>query len=200
MLLNYFEFVIHLEREGHLKQSDQRAVFEYWFDLMAKKKRAAVRRYVANFGFKRVAPALGCEEADYVAFYGSLMQQGATDEQPDWSPHLRYVGKGALEGSLIDLGDYPGLIPGDGKVIGEIYEVVKRDGEVLGHKVFKAMDDFERYDAGNPVNSLFVRRTVRLLDPPNRDAWVYVYNGDASSAPPVAGGDWSRHQMARVKA
>jgi len=63
MFLNYFEFVLHLESEGHLEQRDQQAVFEYWIELMAAKERAAVRKYSAHFGFERVAGVLSARKS-----------------------------------------------------------------------------------------------------------------------------------------
>jgi hypothetical protein len=63
MFLNYFEFVLHLESEGHLEQRDQQAVFKYWFNLMAKEERTAIRRYVEHFGFDRVATTLSARKS-----------------------------------------------------------------------------------------------------------------------------------------
>ncbi len=189
MLLNYFEHVIYLEREGHMTKRDRHAVFEYWFDLMAADKAAAIRRYATRFGFERVTSVLGDQTADYVALYGSLMRDEDIDDRPDLTEHLTFVGEATLKGKLVDLGDYPGLIPGDGEVHAEYHEV--NDFEV-----FKAIDRFERYEATDPGGSLYVRHAVRMLQP-KLDAWIYVFNGDTSAAEPVAHGDWRRHLQAK---
>jgi hypothetical protein len=63
MFLNYFEFVLHLESEGHLERRDQQAVFEYWFELMAAEERTAVREYASHFGFERVDSALSSRKS-----------------------------------------------------------------------------------------------------------------------------------------
>jgi gamma-glutamylcyclotransferase (GGCT)/AIG2-like uncharacterized protein YtfP len=190
MLLNYFEHVIYLEREGHFKQRDRQAVFEYWFDLMGADERAAIRRYAAWFGFERVALALKCQKEDYIALYGSLMQGEEIRDKPDLTKHLRLIGKATLEGSLFDLGEYPGMVPGKGRVCGELYQVVDREA-------FEVLDRFERYDASNLDDSLYIRRAVRLVSP-SVDAWVYMYNGEISEAPHITSGDWSSHQATRI--
>ncbi len=189
MLLNYFEYVIYLEREGHFKRRDRQAVFEYWFDLLAADERAAARRYVASFGFERVTSALKLQKDDYVALYGSLMRDEEAEDKPDVSSHVDFVGEATLRGDLYDLGDYPGLVPGRGSVRAELFKL--KDREALAK-----VDRFERYDAGNREQSLYIRRLVRMANP-QLDAWVYVYNGDVSSAHAVKDGDWRRRQQGR---
>jgi hypothetical protein len=60
MLLNYFEFVIYLERERHL---ERHAVFDYWFGLMEKDDRSALREYIGRFKFTRVGDTLDARES-----------------------------------------------------------------------------------------------------------------------------------------
>jgi gamma-glutamylcyclotransferase (GGCT)/AIG2-like uncharacterized protein YtfP len=188
-LLNYFEHVIYLEHERHLTKRDRQAVFEYWFDLMQAPGRAAIRRYAAWFGFERVAHALDCRTPDYVAVYGSLRKHGGIGDEPDLSARLKPAGTAIIEGKLVDLGDYPGLIPGAGRVQAELFEVVDR-------QAFQLMDRHERYDPTDVQGSLYLRRAVRLLEP-SVDAWVYVYNRDVSDAREVASGDWIEYQASR---
>jgi gamma-glutamylcyclotransferase (GGCT)/AIG2-like uncharacterized protein YtfP len=190
MLLNYFEHVIYLEHERHLTKDDRQAVFEYWFDLMQAPDRAAIRGYAAWFGFERVAYALDCQTKDYVAVYGSLRKQGGIGDEPDLSGRLKPTGTAVIEGKLVDLGEYPGLIPGAGKVQAELFEVVDRE-------VFRIMDRHERYDPTDIQGSLYLRRAVRLLEP-SVDAWVYVYNREVGDAPEVVGGDWIEYLASRA--
>lgn len=56
-----------------------------------------------------------------------------------------------------------------------------------------ALDKFERYDPANPEESLYLRRYVRLVSPPE-DAWVYVYNRDPKGAPQVPDNEWKRYR------
>lgn len=189
-LLNYFEYLLYLEDEGQFNRRDRQAVFEYWFDVMNSPDRASLRRYSANFGFERVAQALSADGSDYVAVYGSLRAGFGLPDRPAIDEDL-VVDRGAclISGRLYDLGDYPGLVPGDGVVHGELFEL--RDLAVL-----KAFDKYERYDARNPEKSLYLRRAVRLVHPPC-DAWVYVYNQSLHSAYHIASGDWAAHQTER---
>jgi gamma-glutamylcyclotransferase (GGCT)/AIG2-like uncharacterized protein YtfP len=155
----------------------------------AGRDRAAIRGYAAWFGFERVADALDCRTADYVAVYGSLRKYGGIGDEPDLSRRLKPAGTAVIEGKLVDLGDYPGLIPGAGKVQAELLEVVDREA-------FRIMDRHERYDPTDVQGSLYLRRAVRLLQP-SADAWVYVYNRETGDAPEVPGGDWIGYVASR---
>ncbi len=103
----------------------------------------------------------------------------------DCSASLAYVGPCHISGRLVDLGNYPGLIPGGGIVEGELYEVI--DPAVL-----ERLDRYEGYDPGNLPRSPFARRRVSLLQP-RRDAWIFVYNGEIAGKPMVVEGSWARH-------
>ena len=130
--------------------------------------RASLRRYVARFGFERLAKALSAEATEYVAVYGSLREGFALPDAPDVGSALLDRGNCRIPGQLYDLGEYPGLVPGEGSVVGDLFEV--RD-----LSVFRLLDRYERYDALHPKDSLYLRRVVRLLQP-QVDAWVYLYN------------------------
>lgn len=185
-LLNYFEHVLYLEGEKHLTTEDRQAVFEYWFDLMEKGYQAATRRYAAHFGFERVARALNADEAELVVLYGSLMSDVDPEERPDeLATLLRKIGGATVRGELFDLGEYPGLKSGEGRVEGELYEV-------LDHRAFQVLDGVERYDATDPDRSLYIRRLVRLVEPP-RDAWVYVYNDSVDETAKLEVSSWKEH-------
>lgn len=91
---------------------------------MSAPERASIRRYAARFGFERVAQVLGADQPDYVAVYGSLMRGFGLSDAPEGLEEL-LIDRGScvISGKLYDLGDYPGLVPGDGNVNGELYEV-----------------------------------------------------------------------------
>jgi gamma-glutamylcyclotransferase (GGCT)/AIG2-like uncharacterized protein YtfP len=126
---------------------------------------------------------------DYVALYGSLRRHAGIGDEPDLSERLKPAGTAIIEGRLVDLGAYPGLIPGAGKVRAELFEVIDRE-------VLQIMDRHEHYEPTDARGSLYLRRAVRLLEP-TVDAWVYVYNRDVGDAPEVAGGDWIEHLASR---
>src|SRR5947207_10958435 len=74
--------------------------------------RASLRRYVARFGFERLAKALSAEATEYVAVYGSLREGFALPDAPDVGSALVDHGNCRIPGELYDLGEYPGLCPG----------------------------------------------------------------------------------------
>jgi gamma-glutamylcyclotransferase (GGCT)/AIG2-like uncharacterized protein YtfP len=185
-LLNYFEHVLYLEQERHISLKDRQAVFEYWFDIMGAPERASLRRYVARFGFERLAKALSAEGPEYVAVYGSLRAGFALPDAPDMGSALIDRGDCTIGGQLYDLGDYPGLRLGEGSVVGQLLEVRHLS-------VFRQLDEYERYDALRPADSLYLRRVVRLENPPV-DAWVYVYNRDVEGKPLIKSGDWAQYR------
>jgi gamma-glutamylcyclotransferase (GGCT)/AIG2-like uncharacterized protein YtfP len=79
----------------------------------------------------------------------------------------------------------------DGLVTGELQRVVDP-------RAFRVLDGFERYDATDLGSSLYVRRLVRLADPPV-DAWVYIDNRSVEHAERVADGDGRTHLAERAE-
>jgi gamma-glutamylcyclotransferase (GGCT)/AIG2-like uncharacterized protein YtfP len=126
----------------------------------------------------------------HLAVYGSLRRGLGLPDEPDVRASLFDRGPCTIAGILYDLGEYPGLVPGDGRVVGELYEL--RDPAVLVE-----LDRYEEYDARDRHGSLFVRRAVRLIEPPLLDAWVYWFNGDVGARAPVPAGDWAAYLRAR---
>lgn len=133
--------------------------------------------------------------ADHVAFYGTLMRSYAAHIgascRPGVTGHtdaLAFLGRCQIQGLLVDLGAFPGLVACDSPnavAVGELYRVADR-------RVFDALDRYEGYRADDPAGSLYVRIRTRLLEP-DIEAWVYVYNRAAAGAAPVLHGDWLAH-------
>ena len=90
-----------------------------------------------------------------------------------------FVGVGSVSGRLLDLGRYPGLVAGRGRVRGEIYRL--REAELLA-----TVDREEGYN--------FVRRrtVATLADGRRVRAWVYRYRGPRERAVPIPEGDYRR--------
>ena len=67
---------------------------------------------------------------------------------------------------------FPGIVPGDGTVTGEIHEYLDEE------EVLDAMDRIEGYNSINPKFSLYTReiREIELEDGTTEKAYVYVYN------------------------
>ena len=65
--------------------------------------------------------------------------------------NTEYLGIASCTGKLLNIGFYPALIQGDGKVIGEIYQI---DPKVLLPK----LDKIEGYSKNSEAGSLYIRR------------------------------------------
>ena len=88
----------------------------------------------------------------------------------------RFIGEATVEGfRLVDCGAYPGLVPGEGVVRGEAYDV--------DSAIWPTLDAVEGVDVG-----LYRRQIVRLCD--GSEAQTYVYRGDAAGLPDL-GGVWT---------
>ena len=94
-----------------------------------------------------------------------------------------FVAEARAAGTLLDLGRYPGLVPGPGSVRGEVYRV--DDAELLA-----VVDRAEGYN--------FVRRRVlvTLSDGRRARAWVYDYRGPRERAVTIPHGDYRRARPA----
>ncbi|MFN0083882.1 MAG: acetylornithine/succinylornithine family transaminase [Blastocatellia bacterium] len=111
--------------------------------------------------------------------YGSLRPSLASGAAGVLIEHLTPVGTGTVPGRLYDLGDYTGAIldPKAGTLIPG--ELVRFSPDVL-----PALDEYEGFREEAPEACLFVRRRcrVRQADGAVVESWIYVYNGDVTSA------------------
>ena len=103
--------------------------------------------------------------------YGTLKVGGALASRPVEELRLD-VEPAVLEGyDLYNLGWFPGIIPGDGKVYGELHEYA--DPETI----YAVLDQIEGYRPNSPAHSLFVRKeVVAYVDGHEVECEVYVYN------------------------
>jgi gamma-glutamylcyclotransferase (GGCT)/AIG2-like uncharacterized protein YtfP len=95
-----------------------------------------------------------------------------------------YEGPAKIAGRLADLGDYPGLLDGDGWVQGDLYVLPDSD-RTLGW-----LDDYEGITGASTDE---YRRCERLLIAgrgENITAWVYVWVLPLKAGSIVASGDW----------
>ena len=97
-----------------------------------------------------------------------------------------YLGDGTVRGSLLDLGRYPGLIDGAGRVRGEIYRL---DGPEL----LPVLDREEGYNFDRR------RAMVTLANGRRARAWVYHYRGPQTRAVPIPDGDYRRAHPAKAR-
>jgi gamma-glutamylcyclotransferase (GGCT)/AIG2-like uncharacterized protein YtfP len=123
-------------------------------------------------------------DATYLAVYGTLRPGLALPDQPrELAELLSDRGPCVLAGVLHDLGAYPGLRTGAGRVNGQLYEL---DDPA---RAFDILDVYEGFDPVDPDRSLYVRRRVPLLEP-SVEAWVYLYNREPDPMSVINSGDW----------
>jgi gamma-glutamylcyclotransferase (GGCT)/AIG2-like uncharacterized protein YtfP len=118
--------------------------------------------------------------------YGTLMRGYAL--HPVLARGATLVGEGRTPGVLLDLGAYPGLVEGAGRVKGEVYRL--DDAELLVTLDVEEGYNFERR-----------RTTVTLTDGRRVRAWFYRYRGPRERAVPIPDGDYrcSRPRAARSR-
>lgn len=85
---------------------------------------------------------------------------------------------------LARLGSFPGIVPGQGRVKGELHL----------YSTFKELDHIEGFCEDQPESSLFLRQEVTVFTGPRKErirASTYVYNHDDSRRLNVIeSGDW----------
>jgi gamma-glutamylcyclotransferase (GGCT)/AIG2-like uncharacterized protein YtfP len=100
-------------------------------------------------------------------------------------------------GRLVDLGDFPAMLPHAGGaptfVRGEL--VFCRDSAGL----IRRLDEVEGSHGGGRDDNLFERRVVPvgMMDGHEREAWAYVYARPGQGSPTIVSGDWRVHRGAR---
>jgi gamma-glutamylcyclotransferase (GGCT)/AIG2-like uncharacterized protein YtfP len=104
---------------------------------------------------------------------------------------LEFVGPALIPGELFDLGAYPGLRKGSGRVVGELYTILEAG-------ILIQLDEFEGVIPDRPAQSLYLRERIQLIEPAGAEAWVYLYNRNPARDRRVDGGDWRRYQSARI--
>ena len=128
------------------------------------------------------------ETTELLFVYGTLRPSLAAGGPARLVHGLDLVGPATAAGVLFDLGDYPGVVAGDGIVHGDLLRIT--DPARL-----EPLDAYE--ECGGP-DPLFRReRTlVRLPDGTTVEAWLYRY-----ARPPlgvvIAGGDYAAHIAGR---
>ena len=131
---------------------------------------------------------------ELVFFYGTLMAGFDRRRRAGIDDKLKYMGRGAIQGALFDLGLYPALVAAsDGRVWGEVYEMTDAS------TVLAALDDIEGYRHDDPDRSLYTRAQteVTLPDGSHARAWVYFYNAPLGRAQRIPSGDYLEHVKVR---
>ncbi len=115
--------------------------------------------------------------SDRLFAYGTLMRGYA--RHAVLARGATFLGAGTVSGRLLDLGRYPGLVAGRGRVSGEVYRL--DDPQLL-----PVLDREEGYNFQR-------RRTIVTLAGGRRArAWLYRYRGPRERAAPIPDGDYRR--------
>lgn len=120
---------------------------------------------------------------DRVFVYGTLKREGSYHHLV--ATFVREVREGSVPGDLVDLGDYPGWVEGEGRVYGEVFRVDPVD------EALHFLDAFEDYHGEGDPRNLYDRLVVDVStrSGPVR-AWAYKYRGPAAGSPRIRGGVW----------
>jgi pyruvate carboxylase len=132
------------------------------------------------------APKVG----DWLALYGSLMRGLGASQSLGLEKAIRFKGPCICTGELFDLGDYPGLRPGQARIAGELYAL-------LDPGAITTLDCFEGFDPNQPRESLDLRERVKLIAPKETTAWIYLYNHTPDASQHIPSGDWRFHLTSR---
>ncbi len=105
----------------------------------------------------------------------SAMKQGRTE-----NPEL-----GKIRGKLVNLGNYPGLIEGEGEVVGEIHTYDDIDSAL------NRLDQIEGFHSHGYQNNLFERVICDVITNDKvLQAWTYRWND--SNGEIIDSGDWNK--------
>jgi len=100
---------------------------------------------------------------EYLFVYGTLLKHFNNEVMQSLNNSLEFVSQGELQGTLVDLGEYPALIEDTaGKVKGEVYSMTDTD------KVLTVLDEYEGEEYSRK------QQWVRIDEEKIR-CWVYVY-------------------------
>lgn len=123
-------------------------------------------------------------EAQFIAFYGTLMQDQHIAIRKHLDGKLELKGKCLIPGNIYDMGRYPALkLDNKSKSVdGELYEI--NDPEPLA-----LLDEYEAHDNVDPDLPGFTRRLIQL-ESPSHLAWVYEYDGPVKDEQLVRSGSW----------
>lgn len=121
-----------------------------------------------------------------VFVYGTLRQgdcrAGALADYPEVELDARVQGF-----RMLNLGAFPGIIPGEGEIKGEVYEI---DAACL-----RLLDGIEGYREDDPENSLYRREKAMSYDSRGKEigeTYLYVFNrpSRADLSKVITSGDW----------
>lgn len=131
---------------------------------------------------------------DHLVFVYGTLRKGGVRAMPLVVPTCRDYGTAQLNGTLYDLGAFPGLRidPTGTTVHGELYGV---DNAAL-----QRLDAIEQYFPDRPSESYYVRLPVLVTNNGESiECWTYEFNPQYFDvAMPIESGDWISYFAAKV--
>jgi gamma-glutamylcyclotransferase (GGCT)/AIG2-like uncharacterized protein YtfP len=110
---------------------------------------------------------------DHLFVYGTLRAGSGHAMHDVLARGASLVGRGVVDGTVVDLGEYPGLVlDRAGTTAGELWEL--HDAALLAR-----LDAYEGIGPAAEVQESYerVRVDVRLADGRTLDAWTYAWRG-----------------------
>ncbi|RMF03900.1 MAG: gamma-glutamylcyclotransferase [Bacteroidetes bacterium] len=121
--------------------------------------------------------------------YGSLKRGFHNPYALQLHHQARFWSEGKLRGLLLDLGEYPALVPqsrGTQYVYGEIFEL----GDQV-HQLLANLDYYEGFDPQNPDSGAYKRERLVVESSYGPTlCWAYTYNSPWQELAVVPGGNW----------
>ena len=118
---------------------------------------------------------------DLIFVYGAL-RKGASN---DWRMKTaRWLGPAEVEGTLVKIDWYPGLVLGSGGLVkGEVYEI--------SPELLKELDAFEGIGLEDDRNGEYhrIKRTIEV-EGTSQDVWIYEWLKGIEGYEIVETGDW----------
>lgn len=134
-------------------------------------------------------------EPRHIFVYGTLKRSFSNPYARLLRAHARFVSEAWVQGELVNLGPYPGLVPapnGRARVFGELFRL--DDANAL----LRQIDRYEGCDPDEPGPRPFVRRTAfaHLMGGGTELAWVYYFSGATLGRPPIRSGRFEPYRRA----
>ncbi len=214
-VLNQFEHLLCLQKNGHISDGDRKVYFGYWFGLLIKTERGVLRRYCSNFGYDQLAKSYFPEyhkqqKDEYLLVYGSLWQGTEKHLEFKMDSNLSLVTNTTIKGCLYDLGEYPGLVieadlsdKDKEKAIDVPVQLFKVNKEINPKDPLKILTEIDRYEEcnlQNPSVSEYRRTTLPVTLGTGTikvDAWIYLYNKSSEGKPKVENNNWPQYLKMR---
>ena len=135
---------------------------------------------------------------DRLFVYGTLRKDVPNSMFHLLAGEAKLVGRARAPGRMLNLGDYPGLVPSTGSgscVHGEVYALA------AAATTLARLDEYERCGSNDPKLHEFERVEMEvLLESGARvNAWVYVYTGSTTGKQEIVSGDYSDEARTRLR-